>query len=156
MKICQLLSEKNILTDLVLKDKKEVINKLIDTLSGQIDDDTLAKIRNAVFEREDIMSTGVGKGLAIPHGKCKGLKKTHAAFALLGEPLEYDAIDGNPVSMVFLLIGPESQNSIHIKMLSRISKLMNNGDFRDHLLGCHSPEEVRQTFEQEEAQYLEI
>lgn len=156
MKICHLLNEKNILTGLVLREKDDVINKLIDSLSDQIDADILRNIRTAVFEREAIMSTGVGKGLAIPHGKCKGLKKTFAAFALLKEPIDYDAIDGNPVSMVFLLVGPESQNSTHIKMLSRISRLMNNNEFRQQLLDSQSPDDVQRLFEHEEEQYMEI
>ena len=156
MKICKLLDQENVLCQLEASDKKDVIDKLIGTLGKKIDPKTLENVRKAVLERERIMSTGVGKGLAIPHGKCMGLDRNYAAFALLKEPVNFDSIDDQPVSLVFLLVGPESHNSTHIKMLSRISRLMNNSSFREQLLNAQSPEEITEAFNQEEAQYFEI
>lgn len=156
MKICNLLNNKNVLPHLVAEDKDEVINKLIETLSDKVENSVMENVRKAVFEREEIMSTGVGKGLAIPHGKAKGLNDNFAAFALLEKPVPYEAIDGMPVKMVFLLVGPETHNSTHIKMLSRISRLMNNAEFRESLQECDTPEDIIETFKNEEEQYFDL
>ena len=117
-------------------------------------EEQLEAVRKAVFEREKIMSTGVGKGLAIPHAKTKAVTENHAAFALLKEPLDFDSIDGEPVRLVFLLVGPESNNSQHIKLLSRISRLMNSGSFRETILNCTSTEEILNAFQDEEEKYF--
>lgn len=155
MYISSILSEKTVLPNLTVENKKSLLNKLIDVLSVEVDKDQLKIIRNAVFEREDVMSTGVGKGLAIPHGKAKGLEENHASFAILEEPVDYESIDDQPVMLVFLLVGPESENSTHIKLLSRISRLMNNADFREKLFNCSNPKEILKTFREEEKLHFE-
>lgn len=99
------------------------------------------------------MSTGVGKGLAIPHGKAAEISENYVAFALLETPIDYGAVDGEPVSMVFLLAGPSSNSSQHIKLLSRISRLMNNNQFRERLKECETAKEILEVFEQEEAHF---
>jgi PTS system fructose-specific IIA component len=146
MNIVDLLDESTVIAGLNASSKKDVLNQLIDLFSELVSDEQLEKIRSAVFERENIMSTGVGKGLAIPHGKCAGLEKTLAGFALLDKPVDYDAIDGQPVQMVFLMVGPEKQNSTHIKLLSRISRLMNNAEFREELRSCDTVDDILATF----------
>lgn len=141
---------------MVAKNKQEAINKLVDTLKSKVDDAVLDSVRKSVFEREAIMSTGVGKGLAIPHGKAKELADNHAAFAILDEPVPYESIDDKPVKIIFMLVGPEANNSTHIKMLSRISRLMNNADFRERLIQCDTAESIINIFKGEEAQYFDI
>lgn len=148
--IISLLEEQHVFANLEVNDKQEVLSKLVASFEDTVSDEELNAIREAVFEREQIMSTGVGKGLAIPHGKAPGITDNHVAFALLKPPVEYEAIDGEPVSMVFLLAGPSSSNSMHIKMLSRISRLMNNTSFREKLKSCESAEEIIDVFGQEE------
>ncbi len=150
MNIVGLLEEKTVLPDLDVKNKTEILNKLISSLSSKVTEKELEAIRKAVFEREEIMSTGVGKGLAIPHGKAPGIKDNYAAFALLKNPVHYDAIDGEPVSLVFLLVGPQSNNSLHIKMLSRISRLMNNNEFRQRLKESTTAKDIIELFRNEE------
>lgn len=154
MNIFSLLDTETVLPNLEARNKVEILNKLVSTLESKIPADKVGKILTAVKEREEIMSTGVGKGLAIPHGKTSAIEQTYAAFAVLKEPVEYEAIDQKPVKMVFLLVGPQSSNSLHIKMLSRISRLMNNSDFRDRLLNCTSAEEIIQQFQSEESMTL--
>lgn len=156
MKIHDLLGEENILPQLQVSNKQEAIKKLIDSLTFHFDNNAKESCIKAVLERESIMSTGVGKGLAIPHGKARGLDKTYAAFAKLDPPIEYEAIDGEPVQLVFLLVGPESQNSLHIKMLSRISRLLNSASFRERLIECQTREEMREAFKTEEEQFIRI
>lgn len=150
MNIFSLLSPKTVLPNLQASDKNEVLEKMVSSLEGEVSDGEIERIRDAVFEREKIMSTGVGKGLAIPHGKASGIEQTYAAFAILDEPVDYKAIDDEPVNMVFLLVGPQASNSLHIKMLSRISRLMNNSAFRERLRKCSSAEEIIDQFKEEE------
>lgn len=150
MNIFSLLNPQTVLPNLEAKDKAEILNQLVSSLEGQVSDEEAEKILEAVIERENIMSTGVGKGLAIPHAKTAAIEQTYAAFAVLKEPVEYEAVDEKPVNMVFLLVGPQSSNSLHIKMLSRISRLMNNSDFRRRLNDCTTAEEIIEQFKEEE------
>lgn len=150
MNIVSLLDTDNVMPDLEARDKDEALNKLIDLLEPKVGEEELERMREAVLEREQIMSTGVGKGLAIPHGKAPGISDNFAAFAILKDPIEYDAVDDQPVNLIFLLVGPQSSNSFHIKMLSRISRLMNNNDFRERLSQCNTADQILKVFEQEE------
>ena len=150
MNIFSLLDTDNVIPKLEVKDKKEILNKLINALETKVGKEHLEAARDAVFEREEIMSTGVGKGLAIPHGKVPGLDDTYASFAILKDAIDYEAVDKQPVKLVFLLVGPQSSNSLHIKMLSRISRLMNNNEFRERLIDCNTAEEIIDVFKQEE------
>jgi mannitol/fructose-specific phosphotransferase system IIA component (Ntr-type) len=106
-------------------------------------------VREAVFEREKLMSTGVGKGVAIPHAKVAGMTENMSVIAFLSSPVDYDSIDSNPVDLLMLLVGPQD-NRNHIKLLSRISKLMNKDSFRRALKECNSATEVIECFRGEE------
>lgn len=150
MNILTLLDSQNVLPNLEANNKDEILSKLVSSLEGKISAEEANQILEAVKERENIMSTGVGKGLAIPHGKTAAIEQTYAAFAILKEPVDYEAIDHKPVKMVFLLAGPQTSNSLHIKMLSRISRLMNNSNFRGRLLECTTAEEIIEQFKKEE------
>lgn len=154
MNIFSLLDSNTVLPRLKASNKAEILDSMVSTLEGKVSNREIENIKQAVTEREEIMSTGVGKGLAIPHGKTSGVEQTYASFAILDQPVEYQAIDDQPVNMVFLLVGPQSSNSMHIKMLSRISRLMNNGDFRERLRQCSTAEEIIKQFKNEE--YLSL
>jgi len=156
MKISDILTEDVIEVRLNAKDKTEAINKMIDLAnqSGKIID--LEKVRTIVFEREKLVSTGVGKGFAIPHGKSDDIKDIVAAFAVLSEPIDFDSIDSEKVVFIFLLVGKDSMLNTHIKLLSRISRLMNKDEFRSNLLKAQSKSEVLQIFKTEEQNYLDI
>lgn len=149
-----LLDHQTVLPQHKADSKKQLINDLVDTLEGKLTPEEHEDVRKAVFEREKIMSTGVGKGIAIPHAKTDIVESNLAAFAILEEPLNFDSIDGEPVKLVFLLVGPKLNNSQHIKLLSRISRLMNSASFRDQILACRTSEEVLQAFQQEEKKYF--
>jgi fructose-specific phosphotransferase system IIA component len=156
MNIVSLLDNATVYPQLEVSDKEELLEQLIRSLQSKVDNEQLDRIREAVLQRESIMSTGVGKGLAIPHGKAKGLSQSYAAFALLQHAVDYEAIDDKPVTMVFLLVGPESENSLHIKLLSRISRLMNNEEFRSSLKECSTAEQILDTFKKEEERYFGV
>lgn len=154
MNLFSLLKSDTILTNVEVKNKKKLISQLVDSLETELGVENISKIKDAVWEREQIMSTGVGKGLAIPHCKTKVVDENFGAFAVLNEPLDFNSIDNEPVRLVFLLVGPDEKNSLHIKLLSRISRLMNSGTFRDKVLSCESSKEVLDAFQQEEEKYF--
>jgi mannitol/fructose-specific phosphotransferase system IIA component (Ntr-type) len=154
MNIYSFLDRSSIQAGLKVSDKESLINELVDLLEPKVSKDQLEKIRESVFDREQIMSTGVGKQLAIPHGKCPSIDNIFASFALLANPVDFNSIDNEPVKMVFLLVGPESKSNNHIKLLSRISRLMNSSSFREKLLNCQSADEIYETFQNEEKQYF--
>lgn len=154
MDINKLLSEHNILIDLKVEKKDELFDRMIERLQRDFDEQAIKVVRVAVFERESIMSTGVGKGLAIPHAKTDVANESHAVFARLDAPIEYGSIDETPVNMVFLLIGPVGNNRNHIKLLSRISRLMNSATFRDKILECETSNQILEAFTEEEQKFF--
>jgi len=102
------------------------------------------------------MSTGVGKGFAIPHGKTNVVKEIVGAFGKIKDGIDYESLDGNPVHLVFLLVGKDNLISTHIKLLSRISRLMNKDDFRHRLTEANTADEIVKLFSDEEEHFLEL
>ncbi|GIV59834.1 PTS sugar transporter subunit IIA [Rhodocaloribacter litoris] len=153
--IHQLLRRDVVRVGLPGQTKEEVVNRLVDLLQGQPGVRDLEAVRKAVWERERVMSTGVGKGLALPHAKTDAVEKTVAALAVTAEPIAFDAIDDQPVRILFLLVGTEEAKAQHIKILSRISRLMNRDALRERLLRAADAEEVLAIIEEGEAALLE-
>jgi fructose-specific phosphotransferase system IIA component len=156
MKVHELLNTKFILTEFKSEHKDDVINELVDLLKGDERVTDLEEVRKCVFEREEKMSTGVGKGFAIPHGKTNYVTDILAAFGKSKTPIEYNSLDGEPVHLLFLLIGKENLVAKHIKLLSRISRLMNNEEFRKKLIEAESKESILKIFEEEEQSYSDV
>lgn len=156
MKVHELLETNKILTGFKSEEKNDVINELVDLLK---DDDRvidLEEVRKCVFEREEKMSTGVGKGFAIPHGKTNSVTDILAAFGKSENPIDYNSLDGEPVHLVFLLIGKENLLAKHIKLLSRISRMMNNEEFRKKLVEAESKDAILKLFQEEEQSYSDV
>src|SRR3989339_1331255 len=130
MKVTDILKKEFIISDLKGKQKEEVINELIDLFNNDKRVNDIEKVRSAVLEREKIMSTGVGKGFAIPHGKTDLVTEIICAFGKSSNPIEYQALDAQPVFLIFLLIGKDNLVSLHIKLLSRISRMMTKDTMR--------------------------
>ena len=156
MKVHELLNLKYVLTEFKSENKNDVINELVDLLKGDERIIDLEEVRKCVFEREEKMSTGVGKGFAIPHGKTNSVNDILAAFGKSESPIEYNSLDGEPVHLVFLLIGKENLVAKHIKLLSRISRLMNNEEFRKKLVEADSKESILKIFTDEEQNYSDV
>jgi fructose-specific phosphotransferase system IIA component len=156
MKISDILNEKIISVDIEATDKDDAINKMIDLAAKSNLMLNIDKVRHCVFERERLVSTGVGKGFAIPHGKTDEIKDIVAAFAILKNPIDFDSIDVEPVKFIFLIVGKESLLNAHIKLLSRISRLMNKESFRDKLAEAKSSGEVLTLFQNEEQTYFDM
>lgn len=156
MKVSELLKPEFIISDLKGETKEEIINELIDLFKDDPRIEDIEKVRYAVLDREKVMSTGVGKGFAIPHGKTNAVKEIIGAFGKITEGIDYDALDGNPVNLVFLLVGKDNLISTHIKLLSRISRLMNKDDFRNRLMEANNVDEIVKLFNDEEEHFLEL
>ena len=142
LSISDLLAPEVIRVGLDGETKDVVIDRLVDRLAGHSGVLDLEQVRADVHARELQMSTGVGKGLALPHARSAAVNSTVAAFATTAEPIDFEAIDGDAVRLVFLLVGPEGERGRHIRLLSRISRLMNRDAFRAALLSAESPEAV--------------
>lgn len=156
MRITDVLTEDLVVTGLKGNSKDDILEAMVDlvTRSPRVSD--REKVRTAIFDREQIMSTGVGNGFAIPHGKTDAVSDIVAAFAVTEEPIDYDSLDEKPVRLVFLLVGRDTLVGPHIKLLSRISRLMTKEEFRSRLIECATPAEVLELFRQEEASYFDV
>jgi fructose-specific phosphotransferase system IIA component len=124
------------------KGKEAAITELVNLLAAKdllLDKDAAL---DAVLTREQTCSTGTGAGIAIPHGKCNAVKEIVMAIGIAHEPIEFDSIDGKPVSIIILLISPLEQTSQHIQALAAISKVMLNEEFRKKFEKAVSAEDV--------------
>lgn len=140
--INQLLRPEQVRIGLSGTSKEEVIDALVEVLRGHEDIDSLEAVRTAIFDREEMMSTGVGKELGLPHAKTPAATDTVAAFATTAEPVDFGSIDDEPIRLLLLLVGPEEHKSQHIKILGRISRLVSRKSLRQKLIAAEEPEEV--------------
>ena len=156
MKVFELLKESFILTDFKSDDKKDIINELIDLHKEDDNVNDIEKVRTAIHDREKEMSTGIGKGFAIPHGKTNAVNDVIVSFGKTTSDIDYEALDGNPVHLVFLLVGKVDLVSKYIKLLSRISQVMNKDDFREKILNAKTKDEIINIFKEEEKHYIDV
>lgn len=144
MKISDILDEKSVLVQLEASSKSELLEKMMGLAmnSGRISDKSAAF--KEVLEREKIMSTGVGKGIALPHAKTNVVDGSVGALGILKKSVDFNSLDSKPVNIVFLLLGKESNVGNHLRLLSKISRLMNNNEFRESLEKKNNAREVLQ------------
>jgi fructose-specific phosphotransferase system IIA component len=136
-------------------DKESAIKELVYSFQDDPRVKDIDAVYQAVIEREKIMSTGVGKGFAIPHAKTNAVNEIIAAFGRLEQPIDFQSLDDQPVKLIFLLVGKENLVGPHIKLLSRLSRMMNLDEFRENLANATTAEEIYSLFENEEKQYFE-
>ncbi|MBN2012663.1 PTS sugar transporter subunit IIA [candidate division KSB1 bacterium] len=156
MKLNDILSEDLVIIPLHSNNKDKIIEEMVDHLHQKKRIDDRNKILKAILDREKVMSTGVGYGVAIPHGKAEGVKDIVALFGIAENDIEFQSVDDLPVRLIFMLVGPPDKTGPHLKALSRISRLMHKSDFRDRLLKAHDSKEVMDIIEREEEKYFEI
>ena len=151
MKIVDFLSEKAITGDLKAGKKDDVIRELIDLLAkaeGIKNKDELVKV---LLNRETLGSTGIGQGVGIPHGKSNTVKKLIAAFGICHAGVNFDALDGEPVYIFFLLVAPEDSAGPHLKGLARISRLLKDKFFRESLKALTDEKAILKLIREEDA-----
>ncbi len=142
MVLTQILQPTCIKVPLAGKDKYSVITELVDLLAEKrLIQDREAAL-DAVFTRERTRSTGIGSGIAIPHGKCGGVRELVMALGIAHEPISFESVDGKPVSLVILLVSPQDQTGPHIQALARISRLLLDEEFKNALERAPSAQAV--------------
>jgi len=142
MILTQILQPSCVKVPLEGKDKRSVIAELVNLLDtdGRLQDKNA--VLQAVFMREQTRSTGIGSGIAIPHGKCQGVKKLVMAIGLTSEPLDFESVDSKPVKIIILLVSPANETGPHIQALAKISRLMLDEEFRHRLEQADSGEQL--------------
>lgn len=142
MILTQILQPTCVKVPLEGKDKQSVITELVDLLdtNGLLLDKNV--VLDAVLAREQTRSTGIGSGIAIPHGKCKAVKELVMAIGVADEPIDFGSVDDKPVTTIFLLVSPVDQTGPHIQALARISRLMLDEQFKQGLEKTTSADEV--------------
>ena len=150
MSVNDLLSADCICLDLKGRRRNDVLEELVDMIhaTGRIQD--ARETVRALLEREEISSTGIGHEIAIPHAMIDGLSETILAFGRSSHGVPYKSIDGRPVRLFFVILGPVGQEYAHLQLLSRLSRFFHNQAFRTALLAAESSEEVLTTFRTEE------
>jgi len=132
--LSELLTPECIRIPLVSSSKDELLSELVGVVGKTAQVSDLNDVLRAVREREQVLSTGIGNGVAIPHGKSGALQSLVMAAGVTREPADFEALDGQPVRLVFLLVGPESAAGQHVKALSRVSRLLRRDSFRQRLI----------------------
>lgn len=140
MLLSHILTPARIRVPITAKDKPSVLKELV-ALVAENGGRQFSEVLAAVAARESVLSTGIGYGVAIPHGKSAFIPDLLLAAGTTPEPVGFDALDGRPVRLFFLLVGPETAALAHVKVLSRISRLVRRQLFRQRLLEARDPEE---------------
>lgn len=139
--LSDLLTLERVKVPLVSHSQREVLRELVQLAMPSAGPAALERMVTAVMDREALLSTGIGSGIAIPHGRTGEVDTIVLAAGLAPEPIDFNALDGRPVSLFFLLLGPESAAGAHVRALGRISRILRHESVRDALNAAVSREE---------------
>ena len=153
MKILEILDEESIIFELKSKSKKEAIEEMASVASRSNEKIDLEALTGVLLEREKLGSTGIGDGVAIPHGKLASIDDVVAIFGRSLDGIDFESMDGKKAHLFFLLVAPESSTGAHLKALARVSRLMKDPNFRLSLMEAKSREELYRVFADEDAKY---
>lgn len=153
MKITDLLSPELVIADLKGTTKPDVLNELAKALASKYKEISLAELTAVLAERERLGSTAIGDGIAIPHGKLRGVMKIIGAFGRHVQGVDFDSLDGGPSQLFFVLVAPEDSASLHLKALARVSRLLKESSFRERLLAAKDAEEIYRLIKEEDSKY---
>lgn len=153
MKITDILVREASILDLKSSVKDDLLAEMAGALAAAEPALEADSLLGVLREREALQSTGIGEGVAIPHGKVEGLDRLVAAFARSTEGVDFDSIDGQPTQLLFLLVVPEQSGGQHLKALARISRFFRDASFREKLLGAGDLEEIFRAIEEEDAKF---
>ena len=142
MRLTEILKPENIKVPLASTTKTEAIGELVNLLAANKAITDPKKVLDSVLDREATRTTGIGNGLAIPHGKCTGTGDLVMAIGKAGTPIDFQAIDGRPVTLIWLLTSPPDKTGPHIHALARISRLMTIDKFRQALNAAQTGQDV--------------
>ena len=141
MRITDLLDQRSILLDAAPKTKSEALDQIVDLMakSGKIRD--LEAYRKQVYLREEESTTGIGEGIAIPHGKCSAVERPGLAAMVVKDGVDFESLDGEPVTLIFLIAAPNTEDNVHLDVLSKLSVLMMDEEFSQSLRQAESVEQ---------------
>ena len=155
MYLSELLNENAVSLSLKARDKESCIKELVQLLETAHGVNTKGEILSKVLQRESMMSTGIGNGVAIPHGKTRLLDHLVAACGVAPGGMEFDSMDGEPASLFILLVSPESLRAPHVKALANVSRLLKEESVRNALLLSATPQEFMGVLREAESRYLQ-
>jgi nitrogen PTS system EIIA component len=153
MKITDILSPDMVVPDLKGITKPDVLNELAKVLAVKHKEINLADLTAVLAERERLGSTAIGDGIAIPHGKLRGVARIIGAFGRHTAGVDFDSLDGGPSHLFFVLVAPEDSASLHLKALARVSRLLKEGSFRSRLLAANDSAELYSLIKEEDGKY---
>lgn len=145
MELAEILAERAVLCCTDVKTKRQLFEELAERAS-ELTGHNSAEILDAIVSREELGSTGLGNGIAIPHGKIAGLSRVTALVARLDEPIDFDSVDDQPVDIVVMLLAPAGAGAEHLKALSRVARLLRTEAVVDALRQAETPEQLRAIF----------
>ncbi|MBY0510131.1 MAG: PTS IIA-like nitrogen regulatory protein PtsN [Rhodospirillaceae bacterium] len=151
MEISDLLQPEAVISGLKASSKKQALQELAKH-AAQITGANDRRIFETLLERERLGTTGVGNGIAIPHGKLADFKRLYGVFARLDRPIDFEAIDEQPVDLIFLLLAPEGAGADHLKALARVSRLLRDASVCEKLRGADTADGLYMLLTQSEAQ----
>jgi PTS system nitrogen regulatory IIA component len=153
MRLTELLEEDSIISDLKAKNKIGVLEELVEALKKlhpSVDKNALVKV---LLERERLGSTGIGDGVAIPHGKFHAINHPVISFGRSRKGLDFESVDGEPAYLFFLLVAPENSASVHLKALAKIAKILKNSSFRKTLMEAQGKKDLYQAIIQNDDEF---
>jgi PTS system nitrogen regulatory IIA component len=153
MKITDILVREASVLNLVSTSKDDLLGEMASALAMIEPHLEKGKLLEVLRERESLQSTGIGEGVAIPHGKVSGLDRLVATFARSRQGVDFDSIDGQPTQLFFLLVVPEQSGGQHLKALARISRFFRDASFREKLLEADEMEAIFKAIEEEDAKF---
>ncbi len=153
MKITEILDPESIIPEMRASSKVEALGELAAVVAKRRPSIDQARLVEILLEREELGSTAIGEGIAIPHGKLPGIDNVVAVFGRSLKGVEFDSLDGSPTRLFFLLVAPEDSAGVHLKALARISRLLKDRDFRARLFEGTSGEELFATIREEDDKY---
>ena len=152
MKIVDLLYKEGINLNFNPASKEECINGLVDLMdkTGNLKDKS--EFKKAIIAREELSTTGIGDGIAIPHGKTKAVKKASLAAAICKNGVDYDSLDGAPAKLFFMIAVPDNSDNLHLEVLARLSTILMDENFRSELIDCKDKDEFLKLIDKKEAE----
>lgn len=151
MRLTEILRPECVKVPLEATDKRDAVDELVDWLCDQIGISNREELKQAIWEREQTRTTGIGRGVAIPHGKCDGPDRLVMAVGRPAKPIEFGAIDDRPVDLIFLLVSPHNQTGPHIQALASISRMLINAEFRAAVKSAETSAELYRVITEQEA-----
>ncbi len=153
MKIADLLSDRVVIPELQAEGKAEALDEMTQVLADATPGIDRARLREVLEDRERLGSTGIGGGVAIPHARLPGLSGILAVFGRSSRGVDFDAVDGAPTRLFFLLVAPEDSSGMHLKALARIARLLKEQTVREQLLACDDRDGLLRIIREAEAKY---